>query len=156
MSLIEEIQTGMKSALKRKDTVTLGALRMVMAAIKNKEIELRRILTDSEVVHLIHKQINQRKDSIRQFSVSRRDDLVKKEEAELTALMAYMPAQVSESTIEEKVASVIKESGAIDMRDMGRVMKAAMAQLAGKADGKLINAIVKQQLSSIADKTKTK
>jgi uncharacterized protein YqeY len=148
-SFIEKIQTGMKSALKGKDTVTLGALRMVLAAIKNKEIELRRMLSDSEVAHLIHKQINQRKDSIRQFSVSRRDDLVKKEEAELAVLMAYMPAQLSEGAIEEKVASVIKELGAVDMKDMGRVMKAVMAQLAGKADGKLINAIVKRQLSSI-------
>ena len=149
MSFIEDIQTGMKSALKGKDTVTLGTLRLVLAAIKNKEIELRRTLSDSEVTHLIHKQINQYKDAIRQFSASRRDDLVKKEETELAVLMAYMPEQLPDAAIEEKVASVIKELGAVDMKDMGRVMKSVTAQLAGKADGKLINAIVKRQLSSI-------
>ena len=149
MSFIEDIQTGMKSALKSKDTVTLGVLRLALAAIKNKEIELRRTLSDSEVTHLIHKQINQYKDAIRQFSASRRDDLVKKEETELAVLMAYMPEQLPDAAIEEKVASVIKELGAVDMKDMGRVMKSVTAQLAGKADGKLINAIVKRQLSSI-------
>ena len=149
MSFIEDIQTGMKSALKSKDTVTLGVLRLALAAIKNKEIELRRTLSDSEVTHLIHKQINQYKDAIRQFSASRRDDLVKKEETELAVLMAYMPEQLPDAAIKEKVASVIKELGAVDMKDMGRVMKSVMAQLAGKADGKLINAIVKRQLSSI-------
>jgi uncharacterized protein YqeY len=148
MSLIENIQTGMKSALKGKDTVTLGTLRLVLAAIKNKEIELRRTLNDSEVTHLIHKQINQHRDAIKQFSVAKREDLVKKEEAELAVLMAYIPEQLSDGAIEEKVASVIKESGAVDMKDMGRVMKSVMAQIAGQADGKLINAIVKRQLSS--------
>jgi uncharacterized protein YqeY len=147
MSLKEEIQSAMQSALKAKDTTTLSTLRMVLAAVKNKEIELRGTLGDSDVIQLIDKQIKQRKDSIQQFSTSGRDDLVKKEEAEIVVLMAYMPEQLSEEAIDEKVASVIKELGAVNMKDMGRVMKTVMAQLAGKADGNLVNAIVKRQLS---------
>lgn len=148
MPLIEEIKTAMKSALKGRDTIRLETLRMVLAAVKNKEVELQRTLTDSDVIQLINKQINQRKDAIEQFSASGRDDLVKKEEAECAVLMAYMPQQLSKDAIEEKVADSIKELGAVGMKDMGRVMKAVMAQLAGRADGKLVNAIVKQQLSS--------
>lgn len=147
MSLTEKIRAAMKSALKNKDAVTLGTLRLVLAAIKNKEIELRKTLSDSDVIQLINKQIKQRKDSIEQFSVAGRDDLVKKEEAELAVLMNYMPEQLSEDAIEETVASVIKELAAVGMKDMGRVMKAVMAPLAGKADGKLVSAIVKRQLS---------
>ncbi len=148
MSLKEGIQSAMQSALKAKDTTTLSTLRMVLAAVKNKEIELRGTLSDSDVIQLINKQIKQRKDSIQQFSTSGRDDLVKKEEAEIVVLMAYMPEQLSEDAIDEKVASVIKELGAVNMKDMGRVMKTVMAQLAGKADGNLVNAIVKRQLST--------
>ncbi|MFH1673435.1 MAG: GatB/YqeY domain-containing protein [Pseudomonadota bacterium] len=148
MSLKEEIQSAMQSALKAKDTTTVSTLRMVLAAVKNKEIELRGTLGDSDVIQLINKQIKQGKDSIQQFSTSGRDDLVKKEEAEIVVLMAYMPKQLSEDAIDEKVASVIKELGAVNMKDMGRVMKTVMAQLAGKVDGNLVNAIVKRQLTS--------
>ncbi len=148
MSLKEEIQSAMQSALKAKDTTTLSTLRMVLAAVKNKEIELRGTPSDSDVMQLINKQIKQRKDSIQQFAASGRDDLVKKEEAELVVLMAYMPEQLSEDAIDEKVTSVIKELGAVNMKDMGRVMKTVMAQLSGKADGNLVNAVVKRQLST--------
>lgn len=148
MSLKETILQQQTAATKAKDPLRINTLRMLRAAIKNREIELRAELKDQEILRVIHTQINQHKDSIRQYKEGGRDDLAKKEEQELAILMSFMPEQLSEEAIAQKVTQVIEELDAKDMKDMGRVMKTLMARLAGTADGKLVNEIVRKQLSS--------
>ncbi len=147
MSLQEMIQNQPIVATKKKDAVHVGTLRMLRAAIKNREVELQAGLDDQEILRLIRTQIKQRKESIRQFKEGGRDDLVNKEEQELAVLMSFMPEQLSVEAINDVVAAMIQELGAKDMKDMGRVMKTVMGQLAGSADGKLVNEMVRKHLS---------
>lgn len=147
MSLQETIQNQLIVATKKKDAVHVGTLRMLRAAIKNREVELQAGLDDQEILRLILTQIKQRKESIRQFKEGGRDDLVNKEEQELAVLMSFMPEQLSVEAINDVVAAMIQELGAKDMKDMGRVMKKVMGQLAGSADGKLVNEMVRKHLS---------
>ena len=147
MSLQETIQNQLIIATKKKDAVHVGTLRLLRAAIKNREVELQADLDDQEILRLIRTQIKQRKESIRQFKEGGRDDLVNKEEQELAVLMSFMPEQLSVEAINDVVAAVIQELGAKDMKDMGRVMKKVMGQLVGSADGKLVNEMVKKHLS---------
>jgi len=147
MSLQETIQNQLIIATKKKDAVHVGTLRMLRAAIKNREVELQAGLDDQEILRLIRTQIKQRKESIRQFKEGGRDDLVNKEEQELAVLMSFMPEQLSVEAINDVVAAVIQELGAKDMKDMGRVMKKVMGQLVGSADGKLVNEMVRKHLS---------
>ena len=147
MSLQETIQNQLIVATKKKDAVHVGTLRMLRAAIKNRQVELQADLDDQEVLRLIRTQIKQRKEAIRQFEDGGRDDLVNKEEQELAVLMSFMPEQLSVEAINDVVAAVIQELGAKDMKDMGRVMKTVMGQLAGSADGKLVNEMVRKHLS---------
>ena len=146
MSLQETIQNQLIVATKKKDAVHVGTLRMLRAAIKNRQVELQADLDDPEVLRLIRTQIKQRKEAIRQFEDGGRDDLVNKEEQELAVLMSFMPEQLSVEAINDVVAAVIQELGAKDMKDMGRVMKTVMGQLAGSADGKLVNEMVRKHL----------
>ena len=115
--------------------------------MKNREVELRAELKDAEIVRVIGSQIKQRKESIRQYEVGGRMDLAKKEEEELEILMSFMPEQISEEAVNRVVIEIIEELGAKNMKDMGMVMKAAMARLAGSADGKMVNDIVRKELS---------
>jgi uncharacterized protein YqeY len=147
MSLQETIQNQLIVATKKKDAVHVGTLRMLRAAIKNREVELQAGLDDQEILRLIRAQIKQRKESIRQFKEGGRDDLVNKEEQELAILMSFMPEQLSVEAINDVVTAMIQELGAKDMKDMGRVMKKVMGQLAGSADGKLVNEMVRKHLS---------
>ena len=147
MSLQETIQNQLIVATKKKDAVHVGTLRMLRAAIKNREVELQAGLDDQEILRLIRTQIKQRKESIRQFKEGDRDDLVNKEEQELAVLMSFMPEQLSVEAINDVVTAMIQELGAKDMKDMGRVMKKVMGQLAGSADGKLVNEMVRKHLS---------
>jgi len=147
MSLQETIQNQLIVATKKKDAVHVGTLRMLRAAIKNRQVELQADLDDPEVLRLIRTQIKQRKEAIRQFEDGGRDDLVNKEKQELAVLMSFMPEQLSVEAINDVVAAVIQELGAKDMKDMGRVMKTVMGQLAGSADGKLVNEMVRKHLS---------
>lgn len=147
MSLQETIQNQLIVATKKKDAVHVGTLRMLRAAIKNRQVELQADLDDPEVLRLIRTQIKQRKEAIRQFEDGGRDDLVNKEEQELAVLMSFIPEQLSVEAINDVVAAVIQELGAKDMKDMGRVMKTVMGQLAGSADGKLVNEMVRKHLS---------
>ncbi len=148
MSLQETILNQLISATKEKDAVRVGTLRLLRAAIKNREVELQADLDDQEILRLIRSQIKQRKESIRQFKDGGRDDLVNKEEQELAILMSFMPEQLSVEAINDVVTAVIQELGAKDMKDMGKVMKTLMAKLAGSADGKVVSEIVRSQLSS--------
>ena len=147
MSLKETISQQLVGATKAKDAVRVNTLRMLRAAIKNREVELRAELEDGEVMRVIGSQIKQRKESIRQYEEGGRSDLAKKEEDERDILMSFMPEQMSEEDVTGIVLEVIDELDANDMKDMGMVMKGAMARFAGSADGKMVNEIVKRTLS---------
>lgn len=147
MSLQETIQNQLIVATKERDAVHVSTLRMLRAAIKNREVELQAELDDQEVLRLIRTQIKQRKEAIRQFREGGRDDLVNKEEQELAVLMSFMPEQLSPEAINNVITAVIQELGAKDIKDMGRVMKTVMGQLADAADGKLVNEMVRKHLS---------
>ncbi len=148
MSLKETIFQQQTAATKARDAVQINTLRMLRAAIKNREVELRGELEDQEVLRVVGTQIKQHRESIRQYKEGGRDDLVKKEEQELSILMSFMPEQLSEEAIAQAVTRVIKELGATDMKDIGRVMKTLMAELADSADGKVVSEIARKQLSS--------
>ena len=148
MNLQAEISAALKDAMRAKDEAKLASLRLVLTAIKNREKEVRRSLENPEIISLISTQIKQRKESIDHYRKAGRDDLVKAEESELQILEAYMPEQLSEEEMSQALDEVISEVGAVSMKDMGKVMKAAMAKLAGRADGRAINEMVKEKLSS--------
>ena len=147
MSLKEQITEDMKNAMRAKDTGRLGTIRLLLAAMKQKEVDERVELDDAAVIAIVEKLIKQRKDSISQFQAANREDLVAIENAELVVLQAYMPAQMSEAEVAAVVAKAVTEVGATGPQDMGKVMGAATKQLAGKADGKTISAIVKELLT---------
>ncbi|RLA88845.1 MAG: GatB/YqeY domain-containing protein [Deltaproteobacteria bacterium] len=148
MSLQEQISAALKDAMRARDEVKMATLRLVLTAIKNREKEARSLLEDQEVISVITTQIKQRRESIEQYRQADREDLAQREESELQILQGYMPEQVSEEEISNTLDEIIAEVGAVSMKDMGKVMKAAMAKLAGKAEGGAINAMVKEKLSS--------
>jgi uncharacterized protein YqeY len=137
----------MKNAMRAKDTVRLGTIRLLLAAIKQKEVDERIELDDGAVVAIIEKLIKQRKDSISQFQAAKRDDLVAIESAELIILQAYMPEQMSEAEVAAVVAKAVAEVGATGPQDMGKVMGLVKSQLAGKADMGVVSAQVKAALT---------
>ena len=147
MSLKELIIEDMKNAMRAKDTGRLGTIRLLLAAIKQKEVDERIELDDAMVIAITEKLIKQRKDSISQFEAAKRDDLVAIEQAELVILQAYMPAQMSESDVSATVAKVVQELGATGPQDMGKVMGAVKALLAGKADMGMVSTQVKAALT---------
>jgi uncharacterized protein YqeY len=148
-SLKSRIQEDMKTAMKAKETLRLGAIRMLLAAVKQKEIDERVTLGDADILSVVNKMIKQRKDSAEQFSAANRPELAEKEQQEIGVLQVYLPAQLSEAEIETAVRSVITEVGAKNVQDMGKVMAALKAKLAGKADFAVVNNKVKEQLSSL-------
>jgi uncharacterized protein YqeY len=148
MSLQEQISAALKDAMRARDEVKMATLRLVLTAIKKREKEARSLLEDQEVISVITTQIKQRRESIEQYRKAGREDLAQTEESELQILQGYMPEQVSEEEISNTLDEIIAEVGAVSMKDMGKVMKAAMAKLAGKAEGGAINAMVKEKLSS--------
>ncbi|MBU3600378.1 GatB/YqeY domain-containing protein [Polynucleobacter sp. 30F-ANTBAC] len=147
MSLKEQITEDMKNAMRAKDTGRLGTIRLLLAAMKQKEVDERVELDDGMVIAIVEKLIKQRKDSISQFQTAKRDDLVAIEQAELVVLQAYMPAQMSEAEVIAAVAQVVKEVGAAGPQDMGKVMGAVKALLAGKADMGMVSTQVKAALT---------
>lgn len=147
MEIKEKIEKDVKKALKKRETIVVSTLRMLKSAIHNKEIEKRgERLQEAEVIKVIAKQAEQRKDSIEQFAKAKRQELVEKETKELEILKSYLPQQLKEEEIVNLVKGVIKEMGAKGKADFGRVMKSAMVEVAGKAEGKLVSQIVSQQL----------
>jgi uncharacterized protein YqeY len=147
MSLKDQIIEDMKNAMRAKDTTRLGTIRLLLAAVKQKEVDERIELDDSAVVAIIEKLIKQRKDSISQFQAAKRDDLVAIESAELIILQAYMPEQMSEAEVAAVVAKAVAEVGATGPQDMGKVMGLVKSQLAGKADMGVVSAQVKAALT---------
>jgi uncharacterized protein len=147
LPLLQELEDNFKRALKAQDKIRISTLRMLRAAIKNKEVERRGKLEDQEILSLIKGMIRQGKDSIEQFEKGGRPDLAEKERAEIEIYTAFLPVQATPSEIEETINQVIQEVQASGLKDMGKVMKGSMARLAGRADGQLIQSIVKQRLS---------
>lgn len=148
MEIREQLMADIKSAMIAKDSVKLNTLRFLNAAIKNKEIDSRPTpITSDDIMGVIKKLVKQRKESIEQFATAGRTDLVEQETAELKILEAYTPAQMTKEQIEILVSEVISSIGAKTIKDMGTVMKAAMAKSAGQADGKLLSEIIKSKLS---------
>ena len=146
-SLKDRITEDMKTAMRARDAQRLGAIRMLLAACKQREVDERIVLDDAAVVAIVDKQIKQRKDSITAFAQANRNDLVDKETAELKVLEAYLPQRLSAEETHAAVAALVAELGAAGPADMGRVMSAAKARLAGKAEMGLVSAAVKQALA---------
>jgi uncharacterized protein YqeY len=149
MSLKERIISDMTAAMKAKEAARLSTLRMVKASVMNREIEKGTELTDEELTKALQSLVKQRRDSIEQYEKAGRQELVDKERAEIEVIEAYLPQAASREEIEQAVTEAIAETGASSMRDMGAVMKAAQARLAGKsADGRTVSEIVKAKLNS--------
>jgi uncharacterized protein YqeY len=146
MGLREQIDVDIKSAMKSGAKDKVSALRMLTAALKNKQIEKRAPLVDGEILDTVRSLIKQRKDSIEQFAKGGRQDLVDKETAEVTVLEVYLPQQMAREEIEKIVREVIAQTGAQGAKDMGKVMKALVPLLAGRADNKLVSELVKSSL----------
>ena len=146
MTLKERLTEEMKQAMKAKEKGRLSAIRMVRAAIRDKEIEKRNELDDGGVLEVIANQIKKRKDAIELARQAGRDDLVESETAEVAVLEAYLPAQLTETEIEALAVQVIEEIGATSRRDMGKVMGKLIPQVRGQADNALVSQIVRNKL----------
>ena len=147
MSLKDTITEHMKDAMRARDAARLLTIRMLLAAIKQREVDERITLDDAAVVAIVDKLIKQRKDSIGAFETAGRTDLVDKESAELLILQGYLPARLSADELTAAVAAIVADLGAVGPADMGRVMAAVKGQLAGKADMGAVSAAVKAALS---------
>jgi len=147
MSLKDQITEDMKTAMRAKDAPRLLTIRGLLAALKQKEVDERIVLDDAMVIAIVDKLVKQRKDSITQFTAGGRADLVDKESAELLILEGYLPQRLSADEVAAEVAKIVSSLGAPGPGDMGKVMGAVKAQLAGKADMSLVSAAVKQALS---------
>lgn len=153
MSLKDKISFDLKNALRdNRRTIDLSVLRMLQSAIRNREIEKKRGdigLTDEEVIEVITSEIKKRKEAIEGYTKGQRQDLVDKEKAELEIIMNYMPNQMGEAEIRKEAKKVIEEAGAKTPQDIGKVMKIIMPRMKGKADGALVNRIVKEELEKM-------
>jgi uncharacterized protein YqeY len=146
MGLRENIDADQKDALKSGAKDKVSTLRMLNAALKNKQIDKRRSLTDEEVIETVRSLIKQRKDSIEQFAKGGRQDLVDKETAEVAVLEIYLPKQLSREEVEAMVRDAIAQTSALGAKDMGKVMKTLIPMIGGRADGKLVSELVKHAL----------
>jgi uncharacterized protein YqeY len=147
MGLREQITEDMKAAMRAKETVRLGTIRLLLAEIKRKEVDERIEVGDAQAVTIIEKMIKQRKDSISQFEAGGRPDLADIEKAELAVLVAYMPAGLSDEEVAAEVAAAVAASGATGPQDMGKVMAIVKPKLAGRADMTVVSALVKKALN---------
>lgn len=147
MSIKDKIQEDMKTAMRSQDKERLATIRLILSALKQKEVDERIVLTDEDITSILNKMIKQRRDSISQFESGNRPDLVEKEQAEVKVIQTYLPAQLSEAEIEQAVASAITESGAASAKDMGKVMGLLKGKLQGKADMTIVSSKVKEKLA---------
>lgn len=145
--LKSRLQNDVKSAMKAGEKDRLATLRLIMAAIKQVEVDERKALSDADVIALLDKMTKQRRESIEQYSKAKREDLIAVEEAELVIIKEYLPAQLSEAEIAELIKQAVQESGAESIRDMGKVMAIIKPQAQGRADMAKISAAVKAQLA---------
>ncbi len=148
ISLKERLDQAFKKALKGQQQTVLSTLRMLKTAIRNKEVELKHPLSETEILAVINSQAKQRRDAAAEYQKAGRQDLASKEEEELSVLLSFLPAQLTPEELEAEVARIIAQVGAGSPKDMGTVMKTAMAELAGRADGKVVQEIVRRRLGS--------
>ncbi len=146
MNLSERLNDDMKQAMRSQEKFKLSTIRMVRAAIKNLEIDLKRPVEDSEVLDILSREIKQRKDSLQEFDKAGRDDLAKDVAAEIEIISVYLPQQLTEEEIKVIVQQTIQETGASSKADMGKVMSALLPKVKGRAEGKLVNTFVQQFL----------
>jgi len=147
VSLKTQITEDMKTAMRARETARLGAIRLLLAALKQREVDERIELTDADVLSIIDKMLKQRRDSISQYKAAKRQDLVDVEEFEVSVLQTYMPQQLGEDEIKAAIAEAIAEAGAAGPRDMGKVMGVIKPRLAGKADMGKVSGLIKAQLT---------
>jgi uncharacterized protein len=147
-TLYQRLDQAFKEAIKNQQPVTAATLRLLKSAIHYREVDTKRQLTEAEIQAIINTQVKQRREAMGEYSKAGRPELAKKEEEELGVLLSFLPPQLSLSELESEVASVIAELGASGPQDFGKVMKTAMARLTGRAEGKVIQEIVRQRLGS--------
>lgn len=147
MGLTERLRQDMQKAAKERDSLALSALRMALSEVKNREIEARGPLSDDDVTKLLASMVKRRRESIDLFRQGNRPDLAEKEEKEISVLDAYLPAGLSEAEVESLVRETIEAEGAKGPADIGRVMKALMPKVGGRADGKVVNGVVRRFLA---------
>jgi uncharacterized protein YqeY len=148
MTLKAQITEAMKDAMRAKDVPRLSALRLLLAAIKQREVDERIEVDDAGIIAIIEKMFKQRRDSISQYEAAGRQDLADVEKFEITVLQAYMPQALSESEVDAIVGQAVASSGATSVKDMGKVMAAVKPQLAGRADMGKVSALIKTKLST--------
>jgi hypothetical protein len=146
MSIQDRLSEEMKAAMRARDSLRLGTIRMARTALKNAEIEARQALDDAAAIKVLSTLVKQRREAAEAYRATR-PELADKEEQELLVLQEFLPAQLSEAELEEMIAKAITASGASSMRDMGAVMKLVTPQTTGRADGKLVSEIVRKQLA---------
>jgi uncharacterized protein len=149
MSLKERINEDMKNAMRGGQKERLATVRLIMAAIKQREVDERIMLDDTQVLAVLDKMLKQRRESITQFEAGRRADLVAKENAELAIISAYLPAQLSEAELDTLIQAAIAESGAASIKDMGKVMGLIKSKAQGRADMAAVGARIKARLTSV-------
>lgn len=148
MAIVDGLNGAIADAMRQHDPIRLTALRMLKAALTNREVERGRTLTDAESLQVVASLVKQRKDSISQFTSAGRQDLADKEAAEIRVLETYLPPAVDPAAVEQAVADAVRETGATSPKDMGKVMKAVMEKLAGQnVDGKTVNELVRRNLA---------
>jgi hypothetical protein len=147
MSLEERLIEEMKGAMKSSDKLRLSTIRMIRSALKNKEIEVRKKLEDEDVMKVIQAMVRKGEESVEQFQAGGRTDLVEKEKKEIEILRSFLPQPLSQDQILRIIDQSIQETQASSLKDIGKVMKSVMPKIGGKADGKLINQLVKERLS---------
>jgi uncharacterized protein YqeY len=147
-SLLARLDRALTEAMKARDAGRTSALRMVRAALKNREIDKRAPLEESDALEVLSTLAKQRRESIEQFQAGGRQDLVEKETAELKILQEYLPAELTEAELRDLVRAAVEEVGAAGPRDMGKVMSAVMPKVKGRADGRAVNALVRELLAS--------
>lgn len=148
MTLKERITEDMKAAMRSGDKDRLATIRMILAAVKQREVDERIVLDDSQVLAVLEKMIKQRREAIAQFETGGRADLVAKESAEVTVLQAYLPAQLSPAELDSLIAEAIASTGAASIKDMGKVMGVVKAKAAGRADMGAVSARIREKLGA--------
>jgi uncharacterized protein YqeY len=147
MGLEERLMEEMKQAMKSNEKLRLSTIRMIRTSVKNKEIEVRKKLEDEEILRVIQGMLRKSEEAVEQFRAGGRMDLVEKETQEMEILKSYLPQSLGQEEILKVIDETIQENQASSLKDLGKVMKSVMSKLAGKADGKLINQLVKERLS---------
>ena len=148
MSLYQRLDQALKEAIKNQQPVATSTLRLLKSAIRYREVDVRRPLTEAELQATVNTQVKQRREAMAEYTKAGRPELAKREEEELSVLLSFLPPQLSPEAMAAEVAAVIAELGATGPNDLGKVMKSAMARLAGRADGKVIREIALQRLGS--------